>query len=407
MIRTLVALGLLMASQETHATEDRVTVRGLGPDLKLTGWQARWQAEGEILEPLLPRPGGGMLALVKPAAIKALTLVSWSKEGKVLAQTTLPIDDDIVAAKVFGSKLVVASATKVVEVDETDFRKIRHAAVTESPAEFVIYEASPMGLWVVTADVVAHHYLDGRPPLRRKRPLAGGSNLLPCETTPYEPCSEGFSPAKDGAIANDSGELLVQEQFKEKYPYGDTPGFYDEVWPELAVLLAPDGKVLMERSSGWAEKYREWFWTMGSGSQSPLGLPSDFGLVRTRHQGRGLGFEGQRVARGCDFLVEGSAGYRNDQIRRFNYKLDVVWTRTIPKLAGVVFSPSWTRTMLVHNGWCSRLVSITEDGHLLGEGTFYSTEVGEIWRELDATKNNRPRFAIGQDPGGDWLLIAY
>jgi hypothetical protein len=393
-----------MLTQEAYAKEDQVTVRGLGPDLKLTGWQAQWPAEGEIVKPLLPRPGGGMLALVEPAVPKALTLVSWSKEGKVLAQTTLSIDDDIVAAKVFGSKLVVASATKVVEVDETDFRKMRHAAVAEAPAESVIYEASPMGLWVVTAEAVAHHYLDGRPPLRRKRPLAGGSNLLPCETTPYEPCSEGFSPAKDGAIANDSGELLVLEQFKESYPYGDTSGFYDKVWPEVAVLLAPDGKVLMERSSGWAEKYREWFWTMGSGSQSPLGFPTDFGLVRTRHQGRGLGFEGQRAARGRDFLVEDSAGYRNDRIRRLNTNLDVVWTRKIPKLAGVVLSPSWTRTMLVHDGWCSEFASLDDDGHLIGEARF---SVREISDELDTTNNRRPRFAIGQDPGGDWLLIAY
>ena len=34
----------------------------------------------------------------------------------------------------------------------------------------------------------------------------------------------------------------------------------------------------------------------------------------------------------------------------------------------------------------------------------------EAWAqadELDTTNNSRPRFAIGQDPGGDWLLIAY
>jgi hypothetical protein len=289
---------------------------------------------------------------------------------------------------------------------------MRYAAVTEAPAkeapeEFRTYHLSPMGLWVVTAEAVAHHYLDGRPPLRKQRPLAGGSALPSCETAPYEPCSEGFHPAEDGAFANDSGELLVLEQFKESYPYGDTSGFYDKVWPEVAVLLAPDGKVLMERSSGWAEKYREWFWTMGSGSQSPLGFPTDFGLVRTRHQGRGLGFEGKRVARGRDFLLHSSAGSSNDQIRRFNTKLDVVWTRKIPNLAGIVVSPSWTREILVHDGWCSQLVSITEGGHMLEEGTFYSTEVGEIWRELDTTNNKRPRFAIGQDPGGDWLLIAY
>jgi hypothetical protein len=404
MRRAFVVLGLLMVAQETYAKEDSVTVRGLGPNLKLTGWQARWQAEGEIIEPLLPRPGGGMLALVKNTATKALTLVSWSKEGKVLAQTTLPLDDDIVTAKVFGSKLVVASATKVVEVDETDFRKMRQAVVAEAPVGFAIYEASPMGMWVVTAEAVAHHYLDGRPPLRKKRPLAGGSTLLPCETTPYEPCSKGFEPAKDGAIANDLGELLVLERFKERYPYGDTPGFYDEVWPEVAVLLAPDGRVLMERSTGWAEKYREWFWTMGSGSQSPLGLPSDFGLVRTRHESRGLAFEGQRAARGRDFILHNSAGSSNDWIRRLNTRLEDMWKRKIPAFAGIVFSPSWTRAMLVHNGWCSRFASLDDDGRLTGEARF---SVREISDELDTTNNNRPRFAIGQDPGGDWLLIAY
>ena len=102
--------------------------------------------------------------------------------------------------------------------------------------------------------------------------------------------------------------------------------------------------------------------------------------------------------------MEGSAGYRNDQIRRFNTKLEVVWTRKIPNLAGVVFSPSWTRTMLVHNTRCSTFASLDDDGHLIGEADL---PVHEILRELDATNNKRPRFAIGQDPGGDWLLIAY
>ena len=200
MRRALVVLGLLMVAQEAHAKEDRVTVRGLGPDLKLTGWQAQWPAEGEIVKPLLPRPGGGMLALVEPPVPKALTLVSWSKEGKVLAQTTLPLTDEVVAAKIFGSKLIVASATKVIEVDETDFRKIRHAAVTESPAEFVIYEASPMGLWVVTAEAVTHHYLDGRPPLeastRRRKQSAIFHDSGESALVGRLPAGEGWSHRK-------------------------------------------------------------------------------------------------------------------------------------------------------------------------------------------------------------------
>jgi hypothetical protein len=219
-----------------------------------------------------------------------------------------------------------------------------------------------------------------------------------------QPWSEGFQPAKDGAIANDSGELLVLERFEEDYPYGNVIGFYDKVWPEVAVLLAPDGKVLMERSSGWAEKYREWFWTMSAGAQSPLSLPSDFGLVRTRHQGRGLGFEGKRVARGRDFLLHSSAGSSNDWIQRLDAKLEVRWKRKIPTFGGIVVSPSWTREILVHDGWCSEFASLDNDGRLTGKARF---SVREISDELDTTNNRRPRFAIGQDPGGDWLLIAY
>jgi hypothetical protein len=280
---------------------------------------------------------------------------------------------------------------------------LRQAVVGEATLESPIYEVSPTGLWVVTADAVAHHYLDGRPVLHRKRPLASGSKLPPCESAPSnQACFEGFEPAKDGGIANDFGEHLVLEQFKEKYPYGEIAGFYDKVWPEHAVLLAHDGRVLMERATGWAEKYREWFWTMGSGSQSPVDLPSDFGLVWTWHRGRGLGFDGSRVSRGRDFVVEDSAGYRNDRIRRFNSHLDVVWARKIPKLAGVVFPPSWTRSMLVHNTRCSRFASLNENGRLLAR-----LSVDEILDELRETKNERPRFAIGQHPGGEWLLIAY
>jgi hypothetical protein len=60
--------------------------------------------------------------------------------------------------------------------------------------------------------------------------------------------------------------------------------------------------------------------------------------------------------------------------------------------------------MLVHNTRCSTFASLDDDGHLIREADL---PVDEILRELDATKNKRPRFAIGQDPGGDWLLIAY
>jgi hypothetical protein len=60
--------------------------------------------------------------------------------------------------------------------------------------------------------------------------------------------------------------------------------------------------------------------------------------------------------------------------------------------------------MLVHNTRCSRFASLDDDGRLTGEARF---SVDEISDELHATKNKRPRFAIGQDPGGDWLLIAY
>jgi hypothetical protein len=260
-----------------------------------------------------------------------------------------------------------------------------------------------MGLWVVTAEAVAHHYLDGRPPLRRKRPLAGGSNLPPCEGVGSQPCSNGFQPAKDGAIANDFGELLVVERFEEYYPYGNVIGFYDTVWPEIGVLLAPDGRVLIEQNAGRVVKYREWFWTMGSGSQSPLGLPSDFGLVRTRHRSW-IGFEGTRAPRGSGFVVGDSPKLRMDLIRRFSNKLEIVWTRKVPWLDGIVFSPSWTKTMLVHNTRCSTFVSLDDDGHLIREANF---AVDEILEELHTTKNNRPRFAIGQDPNGDWLLIAY
>ena len=78
--------------------------------------------------------------------------------------------------------------------------------------------------------------------------------------------------------------------------------------------------------------------------QSPLGVPSHFGLVSIRHRGRGLGFEGARIA------------------------------------------------------------SLDDDGRLTGAARF---SVREISDEFDTTKNERPRFAISQDTGGDWLLIAY
>jgi exopolysaccharide biosynthesis protein len=44
---------------------------------------------------------------------------------------------------------------------------------------------------------------------------------------------------------------------------------------------------------------------------------------------------------------------------------------------------------------------------LIKETRLYSNEVGEIWEELGESEGKRPRFAIGQDSNGEWLLIAY
>ncbi|HEY5282719.1 MAG TPA: hypothetical protein VIM14_08015 [Polyangia bacterium] len=181
-------------------------------------------------------------------------------------------------------------------------------------------------------------------------------------------------------------------------------GYYDEISPEFAVLLAPDGRVLIQLTPGPVQKHREWFWTEGGGSQNPLGLPGDIGLVRTRYSGRRLDLYGIFAAMGHGFLSTHFLGDSTDIVRQFNAKLEVEWKRAISSLTGPIVSPSWAKPMLFHDTRCFRFVSIDGDGHATKEAHVY---LPEILDELDASEGKKPRFAIGQDSNGDWLLIAY
>jgi len=384
---------------DVRAEENRVTVRVLSQRLLLTGQQASWQVQGEIVPPVYPLPGGTLLAIVKEAGGDALALLLWDKEGHELGRSPLDIAGEVVAGQVFGNRLVVATAAEVVEIDTATLHKVRARPFIFPATKTTLYRPSPSGLWVIGDKAVSYFDLDGRQPVHRARPLVAVDKTR-CPDSwadARQPCSAGLQHGQTSAIASEAGDLLLVDVFKEIYPYGNVPGLFDEITPSTATVLNTTGAIVAQKALSWMKKKREWFWTLGGSPQA--GGPADWGLVRTRYETDWNSIGLPVGARGGDlFFLQGQALIRVDR------QLGTVWKKRLGDVAPPIISPSWASPMLAHNSVCYHFASISDRGSNRQEQTI---NILDLARELERSHFKRPRFAIGQSREGDWLLIAY
>jgi len=394
-------------TNNVHAEENRVTVRGLSQRLQLTGWQASWQVQGEIVPPVYPLPKGKFLAIVKEAGHDASNLVLWDKEGHELGRCTLDIANEVKAGQVFGNRLVVASASEVVEIDTATLRKGRARSFVVSTSKTTLYRASPTGLWVISDKVYSFFDLDGHHPVEKARPLVTVNKPLCPESwgDAKQPCTSGLQLNQTEAVVSEAGDLLLVEVFKEIYPYEDVPGLFDEVQPSTATVLDTKGAIVAQKALSWMKTKREWLWSKGRSSQDPTGLPRWGGLVRTRYETERAPASLPFASRGSDFLFWKISDERDDTVLfRTDRRLETIWKRKLADFGGEVVSPTWASQVLIHDNNCRKFSSVTEHGNIITENKL---EIREILLELQRTKFKRPRFAIGQSGEGDWLLIAY
>ena len=91
-------------------------------------------------------------------------------------------------------------------------------------------------------------------------------------------------------------------------------------------------------------------------------------------------------------------------VRRMDRRFDNLWKRSFQTGVAAVQSPQWTSSLLLHDFRCARFSAISDSGRDKKEEVHF---VHEIAKEQERTDYKHPRFAIGQSPEGDWLLIAY
>jgi hypothetical protein len=396
----LVITGLIMTG-EIHADENRVTVRGLSKQLHLTGWQSTWSVQGEVVPPLHPLPGGRLLAVVRTAENDSLDLFLWSKAGHNLGRSHLDIAGEIIAARVFGSHLLVATAGEILEIDIETLRKLRSRALSVHLTKTTLYQPAPDGLWVVGDGAVSFFDLDGRRPVEKARPLVAIDKPR-CPTNSgdvRQPCSAGLLLDQTEALVSETGDLFLKEVFKEFYPYEGAYGQVDEVWPSTATVLDTKCSVVVQKPMSRMKTTGEWFWSKGKSPQDPTGLPRWGGLVRTRYETNWNSFGLPVGARGGDLLF-----LHGQVLLRVDRKLGTVWKKSLGNVAPPILSPSWASPILAHDNVCYHFASISDRGSDRQEQTI---NILDLARELEKTHFKRPRFAIGQSTEGDWLLIAY
>jgi hypothetical protein len=397
--------GLIMTG-DIRAEENQITVRGLSQRLQLTGWNVTWPVQGEIVPPVHPLRGGNILALLKSVEGDSLSLVLWNKEGHELGRSGLEIAGEIEAAQVFGNRLLVVTAGDVVEIDTATLHKVRARSFVVPATKTTLYEPCPTGVWVVGDKAVWYLDLDGRPPVERARPLVSidKPRCADIRGERKQNCSFGLQLDRTRAVASEEGALVLIEIFKELYPYSG--GTIDEVWPSTATVLDRRGAVVAQKPLSWMKTRREWFWFKeGSSHSVPAAWPQLGGVVRTRYETESAPFTIPFASRGSGFLFwNDSHGYDDMVLFRTDEHLQVLWRRGVHKMDNPILAPSWISPPLFHDDICRKFLTLTDGGSSKKENII---EIRDILLKLEQTKFKRPRFAIGQNKEGDWLLIAY
>lgn len=401
MRHAILALVGFMMTGEIHAEENRVTVRGLNRGLQLTGWQTSWTVKGEILPPVFPLPGGRILAIVGAPEGESRELVLWTKDGHEFARVALDLSGEVKDWYISGARLLLASEVEFVEYNATSLRQGRKQRFDCPYTKKTMYRLGPSGLWVMNETTINYFDINDDPTIVRQRPLTP-INLPPCPAV--GPCSQGLVPQNTEAAVSESGDLLIVETFSESYPFENVARSRDQVWPSTATVLDTKGNIVSQKPFSSAKTKWEWFWSERSGSGGMYS--SNWGLMRARHKTDRLAASELLDSRGNDFLFVSGSWEDSDEtvIRRMDRRLGTLWKRSFHPMHGLVFSPPWALSIVLHDSFCQSFASISELGRDKMEETVI---IREIQKEQDRTKFKRPRFAIGQSAEGDWLLIAY
>jgi hypothetical protein len=396
--------GLIMTG-DIRAEENQITVRGLSQWLQLTGWQAAWPVQGEIVPPVHPLRGGNILALLKSVEGDSRSLVLWNKDGHELGRIGLEIAGEIEATRVFGNRLLVVTAGGVVEIDTATLHKVRARSFVVPATKTTLYEPGPTGVWVIGDKAISYFDLDGRPPVEKARPLVGVDKpgCADIQGELKHPCSFGLQLERTRAVVSETGDIVVVETFKELFPY--TGRSIDEVWPSTGTVLDKRGNIIAQKPFSWMKTRWEWFWFKEGNSGDPVGWPQLGGVVRTRYETESSPFTLPFASRGSGFLFwNDSHGYDDMVLFRTDEHLQVLWRRGVHKMDNPILAPSWISPPLFHDDICRKFLTLTDGGSSKKENII---EIRDILLKLEQTKFKRPRFAIGQNKEGDWLLIAY
>jgi hypothetical protein len=167
----IVLAGLLMVDR-TETSYSLVTVKAMSPDLRQVRSKKAWTVPSEILTPVHPFPGGRMLVVVKTAMTKTHDLALWTKEGQELGRKAIEVEGEVASMRVFGDRLVLATADHVREYDTSTLAVKRVRGYTPEAMPHLMRVVAPGGIWVTGNTKLVYFDLDGNTPVVRARKIS-------------------------------------------------------------------------------------------------------------------------------------------------------------------------------------------------------------------------------------------
>ena len=349
--------------------------------------------EGPPLSPVYVVAGSGdILAMVKPTSGAPLLLKRWTTEGKLVSSRALGTNEDVVASSLsIEATLTIVTHTELIRVavprDEPPLR----VALPDGVKTRKNVVAGPQGAWFELKDRLVRVGFDGHsgavklplfevaPQFARCRP--DQSERFPCE---YVGERRLLATIDGGCVVIES----VVHDFQVPHSYHiDHAGTY------VLSSLGSTGNLRAQSARGEVKSKWEWFWSESRGSRNS----SDFGLVRTRHEGTEGMTQVTERANGdlLLFTVEPKAVWRLDR------SLKKIWKESVPEIsADDVVSPAWSRGILATLGGSSFYVVDDNGDHY--RKAFYDDAVA-----MDRPPGVATKIAVGQSRNGEWLIVNY
>jgi hypothetical protein len=396
----IVLAGLLMVDR-SETSYSLVTVKAMSPDLRQVRSKKAWSVPSEILTPLHPLPGGRMLVVLRTATTKTHELALWTKEGQELGRKAIEVEGEVVSMRVFGDRLVLATADHVREYDTSTLAVKRVRAYAPEAMPHLMRVVAPGGIWVTGDSKLLYFDLDGNPPVARARPFAADLTVGARGKVPW---TEGLRGDRTKVMVSEVGDILVEETFLQHYPYDEYGNRWDSVFASTVTVLDTKGQTVGQKRLSWMKPTREWFYIDDEHNNPSFNVPG--GLVRTRY-GTEEASVGMPEASWQDRFIFANRNPHSDRMSLsiLNRHLETTSARSrISRLIVFQTSSPWTKPNVLVDQGGENLMMLSEDGKVKTELRVDMYDVG-LERELRHLK--RERIAIGQDTDGSWLLIAY